>query len=176
MKKWVNGEILLIMLKKMTAVLCIFASLFFFSSCKMPERQDWSQLIYMTDRILEDIEIDIGDSFFYDGKWFLIVSAAPGNDILITAVEDENLLITSFSVTALNTGSEGNAEVFQRVASAVVKVFSGEENASVLLDGVGLFSEGRVFSEETFFCENGRYAITFFNAEEGCSLMGELLY
>lgn len=164
------------MLKKLTSVLCIFAFLFLLSSCKMPERQDWSQLIYMTDRSLEDIEIDIEDSFFYEGKWFLTVPVTEENNILITAVENEDLLITSFSVTVLNTGSEGNAEVFQKVAAAVVKVFSGEENASVLLDGIGLFAEGRVFSEETFFFEHGRYSLTFFNAPEGSSLMGELLY
>ena len=164
------------MLKKLIAVLCIFALLFSFSSCKMPERQDWSQLVYMTDRELKDMKLNIEDSFFYDGKWFLSVPVTAEENILITASEDENLLITSFAVTVLNNGAEGTAEVFLNITEAVLKAFSGTDNAGKLIEGVGLFAEDRLFSEETFFFESGRYSVSFFNAPEGSSLMAELLY
>lgn len=188
MKKWVNGEILLIMLKKMTAVLCIFASLFFFSSCKMPERQDWSQLIYMTDRYCKNMKIEIRDSFFYEGQWFLILKSPDGQKIIITAREDESLLINSVSVSVLNAYEEeedkndGASDTvfsensFIMLSEGITKAFCGKEKAFLLLDGVGFYKENALFSDETFFFTEGRYSLTFFNSEIGSSLMIEMIY
>ncbi len=153
----------------------------------MPERQDWSQLIYMTDRYCKNMEIEIRDSFFYEGQWFLILNSPDGQKVIITAREDESLLITSLSVSVLDAyeekekstdeaSDEATGNSFITVAEGLTQAFCGKENAFRLLEGVSFYKENALFSDETFFFDEGRYSLTFFNSEIGSSLMIELLY
>lgn len=164
------------MLKKTVSLLVIFFVVVFFAGCEKEARLDFSELILRTVRYHKDIDIDISEAFFSDGNWFIFLSSATEDDVILKAAEDENKYLVSVSISTVNNGIDGSAAEFIKLAEAVTEAFCDIGDVKAFLGNVGLYEENIIFSEERRVYEEGRYKLSFFNSSLGSSLMAELVY
>lgn len=171
-KKRVRTDNILIMIKKNLSVLLIFSVLLCFSGCHRENRFDFSELMRRMESFDERIVFDTQKAFFSKGEWFVFLSVAEEDDIIVSAKEDENTgYITSVSVSTVNTGKESDSKVFLDVCVAAADAFIFGTDKKDALEGVGLFNENVIFSENTYFYETGRFNLSFFNADMGSTLI-----
>lgn len=142
----------------------------------MEQRIDFSEFIRRINKQSDKYEAAQEDAFISDGEWFLFVSAAGQDDILINAKEDENKLLTSVSVSVINTGIDRQDEVFVDFCRRAVTAFTENADSEKILEDSHLLDENIIFSDEAYFSENGRFKTSFYNAELGSTFLIELLY
>lgn len=163
------------MTKKLLSVLLIFAVSLFLVSCNRENRFSFPELIRRLDENSEGIGVSLDDAFFSDGEWFLFVSVCSEDDILITAKEnEESKFLESVTVSTLEMEDEGQREAFIKICETAVSAFVFDADAKELLEGVNLYKESALFSENTYFYEDGRFSLSFFNADIGSTLTIEI--
>lgn len=163
------------MTKKILSVLLIFAVCIFLASCERENRLSFPEFTRILNEEFEEITVSAEDAFFDDGEWFLFVSVAGEDDILITAKENaESRFIEAVSVSCLEMGNPGQIEAFIRMCEAAAAAFVFGTDYNALLEGVMLYNENAVFSEDVYFYEEGRFFVSFFNDSTGSTLMIEI--
>ncbi len=159
------------MTKKLLCLLFIFPLVLSFVSCTKPARIDFSELLLRMEKDLSLYELDIEDAFFSEGQWFLFVSAVAQDDILITVKEDENSFLTDVGISAINTGDDKIAEVYVSFCKAACNAFVFDADGAALLEEAGVLESNAVFSDKVSFSEDGRFKVSFFNAEQGSTML-----
>lgn len=163
------------MQKKLLSLLVIFLLLFTSVSCTAPERVDFSELLKRTADLLPEYSFDIEEAFFSDGQWFLFIKTGMEAEILLTVKEDEYKYADEVGVSILNTKEEGIIPVAVSFCEAVYKAFVFGNDTENLLTELGIYDENKFFSENTYFAEAGRFKLSFFNAEAGCTVVFDII-
>lgn len=162
------------MQKKLLSLLLIFTFILSFCGCRREERIDFSELLFRINRKDKSISVEVEDAFFSDSRWFLYVTVQYENDHLITAVQDENKKLISVKISTLNTGENGRDEAFRRFCKLAGEAFVSEKvNVDSLFEEAGLY-EGQLFRDGSGFSEKGRYRVSAFYSDMGCSLIIEI--
>lgn len=165
------------MLKKIMSLLLIIAVSISLVACNRENRFVFSELLKRIGKELPDVEVNMEDAFFSDGEWFLFLSVSEENDIIITASEDEsNKYLTSVAVSSVNMGLEGQVEQYIKVCEAAADAFIFGIDAKKALESTGFYTENIIFSDEVRFFEEGRFKLSFFNADIGSTLLMEMVY
>lgn len=159
--------------KKLLSLLLIFLFVFTFCACEKPIRVDFSELLLRMKKELPEYSFEMTDAFYSEGQWFLFINAKSENDILITAKEDESRYITQLGISAMNTDNDIAYDYINFCESAG-KAFTGSEDIDTFLGKVNFYNENEIFSENTYFAEEGRYSLSFFNAESGSTVLYEI--
>lgn len=164
------------MTKKLLSVLLIFSVCMAFSCCNRENRFSFPELIRRVEDGFDCTELSLENAFFSDGEWFLFVSACGENDMLITAKENEqSKFLESVSVSVTEMGYDGQKEAYIKLIEAVASAFIFDADIKKLLEGVKLYEDSAVFSEDTYFYEEGRFSLSFFNADIGSAMLIEIV-
>lgn len=163
----------MILSKKLISLLLIFSFAFSLCACEKPVRVDFSELLLRMKKELDEYSFDITDALYSEGQWFLFINAKEENDILITAKEDENRYITQLGISVMNTESDASQD-FVRFCESGGKALTGFDNIESFLEKVSFYKEDEIFSDNTYFAEEGRYGLSFFNAESGSTVLYEI--
>ncbi len=160
------------MAKKLLSVLLIISVCLFTVSCNRENRFSFPELLRRLEENSKDMSFDMNEAFFSEEKWFLFVSVCSEDDMLITATENpQSRYLEEVSVSVVDVGNENQTEEFIRLCEAVADAFIFDCDSTELLKGVGLYIEDAVFSEDTYFYEEGRFSLSFFNADIGSTLV-----
>ncbi len=163
------------MQKKIVSLLFIFTLVFSLSCCQREERIDFSELLYRINRADKEIALEREKAFFSDSEWFVYASVNSENDHLISVKEDESRQLLSVSVTALNTGEDGAAVAFRRFCELAGAAFAAEStDVRQLLESAGLYSNDLLFVNGSGFSESGRYKVSAFYSDVGCTVRFEI--
>lgn len=144
------------------------------NSCHYETRIDFSELVRRINRQSDEYELLIEEAFFSDGEWFLFADTLGESDLLITAKENDDKLLTQVSVSAINNSEEGQAEIFRSFCRYAVNAFAENEDKEKIISDSGICTENVIFSEGAYFGENGRYSTSFFTDGLGCTFVAEI--
>ena len=162
-------------LKKTAAVLLIFVSCFGLSQCAMAQRIDFPECLRRMERIYDTYELNFENSYFSEGEWFLFTDTLSESDVLITAREEEGGLLMSVGVSIINTGADGQDEVFISLCEAAVRAFTENADSEKILSDSRIYEEGVLFSDAVQISENGRFRTSLFNADAGSTFVVEII-
>lgn len=159
--------------KKAVSLLLIFISVLSSGACTYETRIDFSELIRRMNSASAVYEAEIKEAFFSEGEWFLFVDTLSESDILITAKEDEDKILTEVSVSVINCGKDGQKEIFSDFCKRAVKAFTVNHETDKIIEDSGINNTEGFFKEDAYFSENGRFSTSLFTAEHGCSFIIE---
>ncbi len=160
--------------KKAASLLSIFILSLILNSCYYETRIDFSELVRRINRQSEEYELLIEEAFFSDGEWFLFADTLGESDLLITAKENDDKLLTQVSVSVINNSEEGQTEIFRNFCRYAVCAFAENSDTEKIIADSGICTENVIFSEGAYFGENGRYATSFFTDGLGCTFVAEI--
>lgn len=160
--------------KKAVSLLLIFIFVLSAGACTYETRIDYSELIRRINSDDAVYEAEIKESFFSEGEWFLFVDTLSESDILITAKEDEDKILTEVTVSVINCGNDGQKEIFSDFCKRAVRAFTANHETDKIIEDSGINNTESFFTENAFFSENGRFETSLFTAEHGCTFVIEI--
>ena len=159
--------------KKAAVLLFIFVLPFILGACHYEQRIDFSELIRRINRQSDAYETVIAEAFYSGNEWF-VFSAAGESELLITAKEDEEHILTRVCVTAVNDSAEGLADAFSDYCERVIVAFTKNSDAEKIIRESGVRNKDAFFADGSCFSANGRFCTSLFMSETGCSFVIEI--
>lgn len=154
-------------MKKYISLFLCFVSIFLLSSCKKADRFDISELSLRLGEVNESYSFDYENIFYSDEIYYIYYSFFEENDMLLTAMEDEDGNLIRVSLGIWETADEVSVAAYKDFCQALTDVFVSEKERKGLVEETGLFGDGVLFGDYLSVCEKTNYTARAFSSEFG---------
>lgn len=165
------------MQKKLISLLLIFTVVFGFCSCTRDERVNFSELTVRLEKNGNGTEFPFENAFLSDSRWFLFFSVFTENDYLLSALQDENGLLTQVSVSSFAIGDTDKENAFVSACENLCEAFMPLDfSVEEMLKTAGVYDENKTVLDGNNVSQEGRYKISYFVADIGKTLIIDMIY